>query len=544
MFQPNKDAIQLDILNNISSQLQGKALDIYLDDNMWHNVFHDNVFVKIDEDLFSCLFDHNQGAPNYPVNILLGMMVLKEGFGWSDSELFESIRFNILVKRSLGMPDFCGKVVSESCYYLFKQRIFEYELSTGEDLLDKVFAKITGNQALQFEVNGKSVRMDSKLLGSNIARISRFQLVHGTLKKFYLSLCEGDKALLTPELEDMLGGLCAQDGEKIVYRSKNDELQNRLEQLGGAMCQLVDIYKGAENKDYELLAKVFEQQFCVSGGHAQPRPKEELKASNIQSPEDTDADYRKKGDQEIFGGYHANVTETCSDDGLNLITSPEVKPATVHEKDFYQNGVEGSQGITGDKVEKAHTDGAYHSQENKGYNEDNGIDMVLTGMQGKKGRYDFRFGDGALICTDNETGKEYIAELTPKGKSYKIIDVDGKAHYFSKLHIDNNLFRQEMGERPQEELNKRNNVEATIFQLCYFTRNNKVRYRGIKKVQAWSYMRCLWINMVRIKNFMGELPKNAAKKAQNAIKTAISEIFTNFEILVTKTFFSISTLTA
>lgn len=540
MFQQNKDAIQLGILNNISSQLQGKSLDLYTDNQGWHNVFHDQVFAKIDEKIFSTLFDKKQGAPNYPINILVGMMVLKEGFGWSDSELFESVRFNILVRRSLGMPDLQGKVVSESCYYLFKQRIFEYELSTGDDLLSQVFVKITGNQALQFEVNGKSVRMDSKLFGSNIARISRFQLVHGTLKKFYLSLGDDDKALLSPELEDMLGGLCTQDGEKIVYRSKNGELQNNLVQLGAAMCLLVDIYKGTENKNYELLTKVFEQQFRVSEGHAQPRPKEELKASNIQSPEDTDADYRKKGDQEIFGGYHANVTETCSDDGLNLITSPEVKPATVHEKDFYQNGVEGSQGITGDKVEKTHTDGAYHSQGNKKYNEGNGIDMVLTGMQGKKGRYDFRLGDGALICTDNQTGKEYIAEQTPKGKSYKIVDPDGKVHYFSKQHVDNNLFRQEMGERPQAELNKRNNVEATIFQLCYFTRNNKVRYRGIQKVQAWSYMRCLWINMVRIKNFMGELPKNVAVNAKNAVKNVITEIFANFELWIAKTFFSIS----
>lgn len=540
MFQKNQDAKQLDLLNNIFSQLNGKSLDQYTDAGMWHNVFRNNVLSKIDENIFSVLFDEKNGAPNYPVNILIGMMVLKEGFGWSDSELFSSVRFNLLVRSALGMHDLNEKTVSESCYYLFRKRIFEHEQSTGEDLLGKAFAGITGGQSMLYEVDGKAIRMDSKLLGSNIARISRFQLVHGVLGKFYSSLSQEQKLILTPELEEGLQGLFLQDGEKIVYRSKNGELEDLLFGMGCTMYQLTCIYKGSGAENYGLLSKVFEQQFSLSNGQVQLRPREELKASNIQSPEDMDADYRKKGEQEIFGGYHANITETCNDEGLNLITVPEVGPATAHEKDFYQNGVEKSGEVTGDKVEKTHTDGAYHSQPNKGYNDENGIDMVLTGMQGKKGRFGFGMSDGVLVCFDRETGSEYQLLQTHGGKSYKIKDSDGKTYYFSKQQVENDLFRQEAEARPIEELNKRNNVEATIFQVSYFTRNNKVRYRGMKKVKAWLYMRCLWINLVRIKNFMGKLAENGAKSALELIKKHLIEVFSNKQANPKKIEFSIS----
>jgi len=54
--------------------------------------------------------------------------------------------------------------------------------------------------------------------------------------------------------------------------------------------------------------------------------------------------------------------------------------------------------------------------------------------------------------------------------------------YFNRLRIE---------DIPQSEKNRRNNVEASIFQLSYFTRNNKTRYRGLAKHKWWAYHRSL-----------------------------------------------------
>jgi hypothetical protein len=71
-----------------------------------------------------------------------------------------------------------------------------------------------------------------------------------------------------------------------------------------------------------------------------------------------------------------------------------------------------------------------------------------------------------------------------------------------------------------------------MFQISFFTRNNKIRYRELKKVQNWLYMRCLWINMVRIKNYMIEIcPKSKQNNTKGLVfilKSNISVIFGNF----------------
>ena len=69
-----------------------------------------HITCKIDEDVFSVLFDREQGRPNACVRRLVSMMILKEGFGWSDAQLFEQCGFNILVMRALGLMNLSDEV--------------------------------------------------------------------------------------------------------------------------------------------------------------------------------------------------------------------------------------------------------------------------------------------------------------------------------------------------------------------------------------------------------------------------------------------------
>ena len=59
----------------------------------------------------------------------------------------------------------------------------EYEEKTGIDLFDKCFKGITRKQALEYRISGKAVRMDSKLISSNIAWYSRYEIIHESLCK-------------------------------------------------------------------------------------------------------------------------------------------------------------------------------------------------------------------------------------------------------------------------------------------------------------------------------------------------------------------------
>ena len=59
-------------------------------------------------------------------------------------------------------------------------------------------------------------------------------------------------------------------------------------------------------------------------------------------------------------------------------------------------------------------------------------------------------------------------------------------------------------ELPQDIENRRNNVEASIFQLSYRNRNGKTRYRGQLPHQLWATCRGLWMNLIRIKNYLAQ----------------------------------------
>lgn len=122
----------------------------------------------IDESNFRPLYCKDHRSPNSSVRLLVAMMVLKEAEGLSDQKIFENCRFNLLVRSALGLHNADDPLPTESTYFLFRKRIVEYEKEKGRNLFKTAFTQITKEQCSEFEVSDKRIRMDSKLLGSNI----------------------------------------------------------------------------------------------------------------------------------------------------------------------------------------------------------------------------------------------------------------------------------------------------------------------------------------------------------------------------------------
>ena len=69
---------------------------------------------------------------------------------------------------------------------------------------------------------------------------------------------------------------------------------------------------------------------------------------------------------------------------------------------------------------------------------------------------------------------------------------------FDKTSIERSKVRRQTESIPWDERKKRNNVEASIIQYSFHTRNNKTRYRGLIKHTLQTIARCAWINMRRL----------------------------------------------
>jgi hypothetical protein len=507
MFKKSNKESQLDAFGSIPTLLETSSFKQYSDENHWHNQFRKQVVMRVDESIFSVLFNTTTGAPNAPIRTLVSMMILKEAFGWSDSQLFEHCRFNLLVRSSIGLFNINDALPVESTYYLLRKRIYDYQKQSGEDLMGKAFAHITSGQIKDFDVNGKSIRMDSKLFGSNIALFSRYEIIHQTLCMFFNSLDADTKlALLEADLEQLMK-LNQEESSKTVYRSTREELRQRLQPIGILIYRLLNLFGNLLTEPRELLQRVFDEQYKVlEDQQIELRPKEDISSSSVQSPHDPDSAYRDKGNQKVKG-FSANITETCSPDKLNLITSVIVEKANTSDTTFVEPAIQATIEVTGQQVEKVYADGAYQSPCNDDCCQN--IDMVFTGIQGPEPRYDLEMTPDGLLVIDTYTGERMKAFLVKQRKDNRQdkwgIKTSTGYYYFSQQTIRAAHIRHQMKERPLEELHKRNNVEASIFQLSLWLRKNKSKYRGIIKQKIWTYCRCLWINLVRILNFTKQI---------------------------------------
>jgi len=532
MFRKSNKERQIDLFRSVPTLLPDNATNKYNDKSYWHNQFRQEITHLIDESAYKSLFNERMGAPNASIRLLVGMMIIKEAFGWSDSQLFEQCQFNLLVRSALGLVNMNDPLPAESTYYLLRKRIYEYNRLTGEDLLEKTFVQITREQIKQFDVNGRKIRMDSKLIGSNIAYYSRYEIIHQTLSRFYKSLDKFGQTRLTSTERQQLEELTGEEPNKTVYRSTKEEIQQRLQLLGILVYNLLKTFTGQTNENYQLLQRVFDEQYkVIENQKVQLRPKEEIASGSVQSPHDPDSAFRQKGNQKVKG-YSVNITETTSDKGLDLITSVIVEPANTADKDFVQPAIEATAEVTGQQVETVYLDGAFQSPGNDEFCK--GIDMVFTGLQSNASRYDLNMTPAGLLVTDTQTGECVRAKKAKKLKNSKedrwsIQTPDGRV-YFGQQAIRASMLRRTMKNRPIEETRKRNNIEATIFQVGIPLKNNKSKYRGLFKLKIWVSCRCIWVNLVRIIKFTKQTCQRTIKTMEIRVKMA--DIDQNFSFQI------------
>jgi len=531
MFRKSNNNSQLNLLSTPSTFLSGTSLKEYENKGGWHNLFYAEVTRRIDEGLFQPLFSKDNGAPNASIRVLVGMMILKEAQRISDAKLFEDCRFNLLIRSALGLFNMDDSLPAESTYYLLRKRIVDWEKAGNENLIEKVFTQVTNSQALEYNVNGKKIRMDSKLLGSNIAWYGRYELVHETLRQA-CPFIESAKLSLSEEERQLLESIHCEPGNKVVYRSNKEEVETRMGTIGILIYKIIAQAGNPASEALQTLCRVFDDQYQIVENETADnekerfvitRAKEDISAKSVQSPHDTECHYRNKDGNRVKG-YSVNVTETC-DEGqtLNLITNVLVDVVSTADCDFLQPAIEATQQVITQKIETVNADGAYNSSPNREYCKEEDIDLIVSAIQGKESRYDLSLGENEeLVVTDTKTdtvvpSRKIECRKNKDQLKWGIINEHGKYRYFTEKEIAACLLRKLTAGRTHEELNVRNNVEAGIFQLGYHYTNDKSRYRGVIKHRIWANVRCLWINFVRIVRFVGNKMLNYIQKAKNSL---------------------------
>jgi hypothetical protein len=153
-------------------------------------------------------------------------------------------------------------------------------------MMGQVFRQITKGQCLEFGVSGKAVRMDSTLIGSDIARYSRYGVVHETIR------------VSIRKTRERTGAPAAGCGEPSLAGS-GDERGGR---TGGSSGSGADRNGGGGGSESGRSGSAGGRGIKIAA-----RLKSEISAKSVRSPHDPDCQYRHKGGKE----YSVNITETC-----------------------------------------------------------------------------------------------------------------------------------------------------------------------------------------------------------------------------------------
>lgn len=510
MFRKSPDEKQLSLMSS-ENLLSGKKLK-RLNETKEH-CFYELILKNIAEDDFAVLYSENGSRPNTPVNIQVGALILQSVKAWSYNELFEHIDFDLRTRRALGLTDLEEQPFSSATIFNFQNRLMDHYVKTGENLLEKVFDKLTKQQIKELKIKADIQRTDSFLAASNIRKYGRTQLLIEVLLRMYRELTGTDKKRTKKYFEKYL----KQSSSQYIYKLERTDIPKEVESLKGIYEYLHEDLKAgySSTKAYEILARVYGEQFRRNkDGILEVIPLGELSSSQLQSPDDLDATYRKKRTQESRG-QSINITETANPDNeLNLITDVAVATNNIDDSRILNDRLDLMKDKT-PELSELHTDGGYGSAENDRKMEELGIIQIQTAIKGKQSgisfviekldetyRIECPYQSVVAIATKNRYKANFQlmkCEACPytlecqslKQKMYRTV-------YFTE---ENYLAQRRNANIKNISIERRKirpNVEATVKEFSSRMPQGKLKVRGAFKTAMFAFTTAIAINFGRI----------------------------------------------
>lgn len=408
MFRNNDGHLQDDLFNHYHSMRPSVAK---LLDRTWAPIFYEQVFCKINEDLFAPMYSLDTGRPNTPVNILMSLEIFKHMFGYSDQELLEQFYFNFQINYAMGIRNLGEFYLAERTLYEFRERVYNYILEHPEedDVIFKQFEILTQNFIDQAGIKTDEQRMDSTLITPNIKKAGRLSLAHDVL-------AQAVKTIPVKMLNDDLKQVSKDDFKTdLLYKTRNQELDSRFQKVLDLMQEVEKLTeknpKLASTQEILLLKRFLSEQADYNKEQDKWLPKASkcISSSSLQSAYETDATYRDKAGKS-HSGYVLNISETCAKENqVQFITDYTLQPNNKSDVNIAKERLPKIKENT--DVTDIYVDGGYYGEEVLEKADELEINLHYTDMTGRKAPKDklpttcFKFDDEmkVLSCPQGKT---------------------------------------------------------------------------------------------------------------------------------------------
>ena len=494
-------------------------------DKSWAPAFRKLIFEKIDERRYAELYSTIESRPNFPVNIWIGLEILKGMFDYTDEELLDQFHFNLLIARALGQDNLGDITMSERTLYYNRERLLEYEARTGRNLLEEEFQAITDKALAKLKINAKIQRMDSSMVGSFIKQMSRLELIAKVLQNFYRDLPPVEQG----RWKERLAEYVEDEAEHIAYQLKRAEIEDHLKTLGVLLFELHQAYAEdieiSNSKSYQHVSRLLLEQYDITVSSEKTtieiKPAKEISPASLQNPADDTATFRRKNG-ESYKGDLLNVAETCAPENpVQLLTDISVYPNMMADDVILAERIPEIKERTG--VEELIVDGGYSGEKSESACEKESVTLIPTEVKGRKlpeeeiSLAEFHF-DGNVIITCPE-GHAPITQIHKLEESHHLAHFDNQycaicsrretclvrcwQKFSSLIYNDRQVLlsrrREQLGEEAyRTKCRLRPAVEGTISQFKRLLHKGKLRVRGLGRIRNSIILRAIGINFGRL----------------------------------------------
>lgn len=346
----------------------------------WAKVFADEIFPAIDENRFSVLYSDKASRPNTPVNVIVGALIIKELFDYSDDEIVENLMLDLHLQYALHTTSFDEQPLSDKSLSRFRKRCYDYEKLYNVDLCHDCVKDLSTKIAKLMNVSGRVRRMDSMMIESNIRKLSRMELLYTCIAKLVVYLHENQPDIIPEELTHYYD---PNDFNKVIYHQRSTDSESKIQILLYDADRLIDICSaGFENiTEYELFIRCISEQTIVEDDKRRLLTKEDgkINASALQNPSDPDATYRIKANK-VHRGYVANMEESVGVHA-SIITDYQYEQNTYSDSQFLKNHL--NEMKKQDETVTLVTDGAYTGTENQNLAKEKNVELITTSLSGR-----------------------------------------------------------------------------------------------------------------------------------------------------------------
>ncbi|MDR3598060.1 MAG: hypothetical protein P4L60_25300, partial [Clostridium sp.] len=148
------------------------------------------------------------------------------------------ITFDVRYQYALNTTNYETQPVSINTLTNFRNRLVEYENSTGEDLIKDEVEALAESIAKYLDVDNKKVRVDSLMVSSSCKKLSRIELIYSVNSRLIKAINKINPVSIIEELEPYL-----EKGHKndTIYRTRDLQADSKLSILIKQSKLLYDI---------------------------------------------------------------------------------------------------------------------------------------------------------------------------------------------------------------------------------------------------------------------------------------------------------------